>query len=259
MKHLIWIAVVYTACNSTAGTEQPATSATAALTEENATAGTGACNNLIYFRPGAEIGSKSYDAASKELSSQLVKILDIKNEGGMTVAYVTSNDTSKPGKQVTNMKYSYKCDGKTIFFDLASMMRPAAEKQQTKFDASVIEYPIAVSAGQTLPEASGTMTMEHGGRKTTMKYHYKDRKVEGKEAVKTPAGSWNCFKITNRVEVEMDIPGMDEKAKKMMAEMTNKMKTTSITWFAPDFGVVKMEMYQNGKLQMKNEIVTVKR
>jgi hypothetical protein len=45
----------------------------------------------------------------------------------------------------------------------------------------------------------------------------------------------------------------------MMAEMTNKMKTTSITWFAPDFGVVKMEMYQNGKLQMKNEVVTVKR
>ena len=75
----------------------------------------------------------------------------------------------------------------------------------------------------------------------------------------TPAGSWTCYKITNRVEVEMDIPGMDERTKKMMAEMTNKMKTTSITWFSPDLGVVKMEMYQNGKLQMKNQIVTIKR
>jgi hypothetical protein len=259
MKQLLWIAVAYTACNSTAGTDQPAKGATAALTEENAPAGAGACNNLIYFRRGAEIGSKSYDAAGKELSSQLVKILDIKNEGGKTVAYVTSSDTSKPGKQVTSMKYSYKCDGKTIFFDLASMMRPTAEKQQAKFEASVIEYPIVVSAGQILPETSGTMRIAKDGGNMTMKYHYKDRKVEGKEAVTTPAGTWTCYKISNRVEMEMDIPGMDEKTKKMMAEMTNKMKTTSITWFSPDFGVVKMEMYQNGKLQMTNEIVTVRR
>jgi hypothetical protein len=177
----------------------------------------------------------------------------------MAVAQVTASDTSKRGKHITNMKYSYKCDGKSIYFDLATMMRQTAEKQQATFEASMIEYPIAVTAGQTLPEASGTMRIAKDGGKMTMKYHYKDRKVEGKEAVKTPAGSWNCYKITTRVEVELDIPGMNEKTKKMMESMTNKMKTTSITWFAPDFGVVKMEMYQNGKLQMKNEIVTVKR
>ena len=42
MKHLLWMAVAYTACNSTAGTDQPANNAPAALTEENAPAG--ACN-----------------------------------------------------------------------------------------------------------------------------------------------------------------------------------------------------------------------
>lgn len=258
MKHLIWIAVVYTACNSTAGTDQPANQAAAALTEENAT-GPVACNNLIFFRPGAEIGSKSYDGSGKEISSQHVKIEKVKNEGGMTVAHVAASDTSKPGNHITNMQYSYKCDGKSIYFDLASMMQSTADKKNATFEASMIEYPIAVSAGQTLPEASGTMTMGKDGRKTTMKYHYKDRKVTGKETVTTPAGSWDCYKISNRVDMEMDIPGMTESTKKMMEKMTNQMKTTSITWFAPDFGVVKMEMYQNGKLQMKNEIVSVKR
>jgi hypothetical protein len=77
--------------------------------------------------------------------------------------------------------------------------------------------------------------------------------------VTTPAGSWNCYKISNTVAVEVDIPGMTEKAKKMMETMRNQMKTTSITWFSPDFGIVKMEMYQNGKLVSKNEIVSVKR
>jgi hypothetical protein len=253
------MAVVYTACNSTVNTEPAANRAATTLTADNAETGPVACNNLIFFKPGAEIGSKSYDGAGKELASQQAKILEVKNEGGMTVAHVSASDTIKLGKHITNMTYSYKCDGKSIFFDLASMMRSTAQERNTTIEGSVIEYPINVSAGQTLPDASGTMIMEKGGRKTTMKYHYKDRKVDSKEKVTTPAGSWNCYKISNTVAVEVDFPGMTEKAKKMMETMTNQMKTTSITWFSPDFGIVKMEMYQNGKLVSRNEIVSVKR
>ena len=259
MKHLIWIAVVYTACNSTVNTEPAANRAAAVLTPENAETGPVACNNLIFFKPGAEIDSKSYDGAGKELASQHVKILEVKNEGGMTVAYVASNDTIMIGKHITSMKYNYKCDGKNIYFDLSSMMRSTGGERSTTLEGSVIEYPINVSAGQTLPDASGTMRMEKGGHTTTVKYHYKDRKVESKEAVTTPAGNYNCYKISNTVVVEVDIPGMTEKTKKMMETMNSQMKTISITWFAPDFGIVKMEMYQNGKLVSRNEIVSVKR
>ena len=259
MKHFIWIAVIYTACNSTTGTGQPANSAATALSATNEEAGPVACNNLIFFKPGAEIGSKSYDGAGKVLATQHVKIESVKNEGGMTVAYVAASDTIMLGQHINNMKYNYKCDGKSIYFDLSSMMRSTAQERSATFEGSVIEYPINVSAGQTLPDANGTMTIEKGGRKTTMKYHYKDRKVAGKEAVTTPAGSWNCYKISNTVAVDVDFPGMTEKAKKMMETMSNQMKTTSITWFSPDFGIVKMEMYQNGKLVSRNEIVSVKR
>jgi translation elongation factor EF-Tu-like GTPase len=101
--------------------------------------------------------------------------------------------------------------------------------------------------------------MEKNGKTTTMKYHYKDRKVEAKEKVTTPAGSWDCYKITNRVDVEVDFPGMSDKAKKMMETMTNQMKSTGITWFSPDLGIVKMELYQNGKLVSKTEIVSIKK
>ena len=57
----------------------------------------------------------------------------------------------------------------------------------------------------------------------------------------------------------MEIPGMDERAKKIMESMKDKMKTTSTTWFAPDFGIVKMEMYQGGKLISKTEVTAVKK
>jgi hypothetical protein len=259
MKHLLWIAILYVACNNTANTNQTSDPIKTTVAEEKEETGPGACNKLIFFQPGAEIYAKSYDAKGKVMASQLTKVLNVKNEGGMTVAYVESSDTARIGKSTSSRKYNYKCDGKKIYFDIAAMFRNTAEEKNATFEASLMEYPIALSAGQTLPEASGTMQVAKGAQKMTMKYHYKDRKVEGKETITTPAGSWSCYKVTNRVEMEIDIPGMDANAKKMMESMTNKMKTTGISWFSPEFGVVKMEMYQNGKLQSKHEIVAVKR
>jgi hypothetical protein len=61
------------------------------------------------------------------------------------------------------------------------------------------------------------------------------------------------------VEAEMDIPGMDEKTKEMMKKMKEGMKTTTTTWFSPDFGIVKMEMYMNGKLESRNEVTAVRK
>jgi len=259
MRHFIWIAVLYAACNNTASTNQPANRLSAAIAEEAPATGPVACNRLVFFQPGAVIKTKSYDASGKVMGSQVVKILEVKTEGGMSVAYVQASDTLTFNKHITNMTYNYKCDGRNIYFDIASMLRSTAPDGKTSFEASVMEYPIAISAGQTLADATGTMRMERNGKTTTMKYHYKDRKVERKEKVTTPAGSWDCYRITNRVDVEVNFPGMSDKAKKMMETTTSQMKTTGITWFSPDLGVVKMEVYQNGKLVSKNEIVSVKK
>jgi hypothetical protein len=258
MKQFIWIAVLFAACNSSEGNKNAIAQDSTVTNAEKTGGSPVACTNMIFFQQGAEINAKSYNAAGKEQGSMHTKVKEVKEENGMTVAYVEASDTSD-SKHIINMKYNYKCDGKSIYLDLATMMRSTAQQQDAKFEASLIEYPINVSAGETLPDASGTMAMEKGGKRMTMKYHYKDRKVEGKETIKTPAGTWDCLKISNRVEIEMDFPGLDEKAKKMMQARTIQMKTTGITWFSPDFGIVKMELYQNGKLQSKNEIVSVKR
>jgi hypothetical protein len=250
MKQLLWIAVLCAACNNADNAVQPIKNDSLPVATQHADA----CSKLIFFRSGAELGFKSYDAKGKVIGSQITKIRSVKNEGGFTIATVESTDSAG-----TEMKYDYKCDGKAIYFDLAALMQSATTKSGTTVEGSLIEYPIDVSAGQTLPDASGTMTMEQHGKKTTMTYYYKDRTVKGKENVTTPAGTWSCYKITNRIEVKMEFPGMDERTKKMMETMTNQMKTTSTTWFSPDFGIVKMETHQNGKLQFSNEIVSVKR
>lgn len=261
MKKYLFLAFIFTACtnNTTVTKEAENSNSNKVEKEEIAAASTGPvnCNNLVFFKQGAEITAKSYDAAGKETSTQLTKIIALKNENGMTVATVKGSDTTPEGK-VTNVTYNYKCDGRAIYFDVASLFRTAEKESDATFESSLIEYPISLTEGESLPDVTGSMSSEKRGKKMTMNYHYINRKVGAKETITTPAGTWNCYKISNEVKVEMDIPGMDEKAKKMMEAMQGQMKTTSITWFASDFGIVKMEMYQNGKLVSINEVTRVK-
>lgn len=60
-----------------------------------------------------------------------------------------------------------------------------------------------------------------------------DRKVEGTESVTTPAGTFNCFKLSQSVEM------------KMMFSVSAK----SIEFYSKEFGMVRSESYDSkGKL-----------
>lgn len=242
------------ACNSGDKTTDKSTTATANEKKENTDAS--GCAKMIFFKEGVEIDTKTYDGNGKEVSTQHSKIINVKDEGGMTVATSESVDTAVKKEPV---RVNYKCDGSKIYVDLASIMNNAAKEKGGKFEASPVEYPIDVKEGQTLPDADGEMKIEAKGKTMTVKYHFKERKVEAKEDVTTAAGTFSCFKVSNTIESEMEMPGMTEQMKKAMEMMKDKMKMSSVTWFAPSFGVVKSEMYLNGKMQSRNEIVRYKK
>lgn len=256
---IIGATTILIACTNSASTKSETKNDTDAAVKTNEVPkSVTACNKMIFFQQGAEIEATSYDEKGNETTRQYTRILSVTENGGVTTASV-EGAIGKPGaEKKTTVNYDYKCDGNKIYFDIASLFRTDAKQQDATFKSSMIEYPVNLTEGETLPDATGTMSAEKGGKIMEMKYHYRNRKVEAKEEVTTAAGTWNCFKISNSVEVEMDIPGMDEKAKEMMKKMQGNMKTTTTTWFAPDFGIVKMEMYMNGKLQSRNEVTSVK-
>lgn len=254
MKKLLWISLLLAACNSG---DKPADkqSASTAAPSSGTSVAAGGCNKMIFFKEGAEIDSKTYDGNGKETGSQHTKIVSVNDDGGITVATAQSTDTAGSGKP---FEVNYKCDGKKIYVDVASVLNNAAKNKSGKFEATPVEYPIDITEGETLPDMDGTMNMEANGKTTRVKYHFKNRKVEGKEDITTPAGTFSCYKITNSVETEMDMPGMTEQMKKVMETMKDKFKMSSVTWFAPSFGILKSETYLNGKLQSSNEIVGYK-
>lgn len=256
MKKLIPILLLLGACNNAAETGKEA-APVAAVTEKSAKGSGTGCAQLIFFRQGVTIEATSYNATGEETSKQETTVLDISEKEGSTVARVKGVDTQTGSEAKTEVEYSYRCDGKNIYMDIASAFRTMQKNNDASFTSTEIEYPIDIREGQTLPDVGGEMSAERNGKKSTMTFQYKNRKVGKRESVTTPAGTWTCYPVTQEVSMEMEIPGMNEKMKEMMKAMQENMKTSTTTWFAPDFGIVKMEMYENGKLKSRNEVTKI--
>ena len=65
-----------------------------------------------------------------------------------------------------------------------------------------------------------------------------NRKVEGKESVTTPAGTFDCFKITYDIETKFGV----------------KIERNAIEWIAKNVGTVRSESYKGDKLEGYTEL-----
>lgn len=119
----------------------------------------------------------------------------------------TFTEYNKKGKIMDSATGNYKCENGELYVDMRSSMPSGNPEQfkgmQEEANESYLEYPSNMSS----------------------------------ENVTTPAGSWNCFRITSdalmRMKIGIGIP----------------MHFKIVEWFAPGFGIVKTEDFnKNDKL-----------
>jgi hypothetical protein len=221
--------------------------------ETTNTAAVGNCGNLILFQKGTVIESVSKDAAGKETGKQVSTVTDVKTVGGVMQADLKS-ETIAGGKK-RPISFTYKCDGNNLYTDMTSVMQNFGTSGSTIKEITPISFPLSMSEGKTLPDASFVFTINMGSKKMDMKTTYKDRKVAARENVTTPAGSWNCYKITSNIESA--ITGADEATQKIADGMKDKMKSTMTMWYATTIGIVKVETYTNGQLTSTSMVTRI--
>ncbi len=250
-KYINLFFVVLLACNN-----QSSPAPTAAVSEAvKSPSVSNGCGNLALFHKGAVIQGISYDDKDKETARQTTTITDVTSAGGITTA-TAKIEMTMPGREVKTSTMTYKCDGTNLSMDLNALVQSYAVFSKAKVSASSIQFPLNLSTGQTLPEASYTVSMDRGGKTMEIKTTYKDRTVGPKQKITTPAGSWNCYEVNSVAESET--PGMDERTKKIMESMKDKLKVRMVMWYAPDFGIVKTDTYIGGQLKSHSQIVSVK-
>lgn len=196
------------------------------------------CSKYYPMVEGAAMTYTSFDRKGKEDSTVEYKVVEVQDSAGETKATMNMELKAKKGGVFTS-EYKLTCrDGKVII-DFKTLMNQqmlgqfgGAEMDITGHD---IELPNNLSVGQELADANVKVSGSMGGAfNVNMTVEQINRKVEKKEKISTPAGSFDCYVIYS-----------DTKTKMMMGTQTFSARM----WLAEDVGIVKQESYnQKGKL-----------
>ncbi|MBI1226264.1 MAG: hypothetical protein GC192_13605 [Bacteroidetes bacterium] len=182
------------------------------------------------FRQGISFELTNYDKKGKVSSIQHQKINSVEADGDGFKANVSLEVTNEKGKNLSEGNYGIECKDGGLYMDMSGMFDPRSmagfKDMEMEMAGSALEFPAKLIPGQTLPDGNITMKASSGGMTLmTMTLEVTNRKVEAAEVVTTPAGTFECVKISQETE--------------MKAIIKRKFKTVS--WFAIGVGMVKSE------------------
>jgi hypothetical protein len=214
------------------------------------------CSGYYYLTHSA-VEMTTYDKKAKESGKITYTISNINKTGDAITADFTSEMKDEKGKSISKGAGKYKCSGGNLFIDARVAMPQeqmgAYKDMDIKADEVFIEYPASLSDGQSLKDANFKMDIINKGSVfSTTTLEQTNRKVEGKESVTSPAGTWECWKITYDGRFRATIGGP--------SGIGIPFNFKSTEWFAPGFGIVKTETYnKNGKLVGSTLITAIKK
>lgn len=204
------------------------------------------CTAFFPFEKGAKMEYTFYDDKGKvtTTSNQKIVIIDDAGTEGLT-AQVEAIILDKNGKEQSKGNYKVTCKDNTIFMDITAMMPQVSQSLSSlemQMSGDQLQLPSKLSAGQALPDAHLEIKAGSGGvnlMKITI--DITERKVESKETITTPTGTYEAFKISYLTTTK--------------TLMSKSFKTTA--WYAPKIGMVKQETYDK-KGNLDNSMVLTK-
>ncbi|HVB04053.1 MAG TPA: hypothetical protein VNE41_10095 [Chitinophagaceae bacterium] len=212
------------------------------------------CANYYYMTNNAVITMSTFDAKGNLSGKMVYTVSNVSNSGGTVSSTINSEFFSKMGKSFFKSTGNYKCKGGQLMVDMhmgapGGGGSPYMKNMQVHIDQSYLFYPTSFHVGDNLQDGHFHMTMTNNGHPfSTMDMSTVNRKVVGKESVTTPAGTWTCYKITFTAQIDNKMMGMGK-----------AFVTSGAEWFAPGFGLIKSESFdQKGQLQGSTELSSYK-
>ncbi|OYT14373.1 MAG: hypothetical protein B6I19_00055 [Bacteroidetes bacterium 4572_114] len=210
------------------------------------------CKFYFPTEEGTLLEMTNYDKKGKVSGYTSQKILE-KNEvdGALIVVFEQSSRDAK-GKNEVKSEMEVRCEDGKFYFDLDNYMNDMnMEEYEGNPDMDVIVdgediyYPAELNVGGQLPDGSVTVkVLTNGFPMMTVTVNISNRKVVAKETITTPAGTFECHKLTQNAEVKAVM----------------KMTTSEVTWLAEDIGIVKTEIYnKKGKLISSSELTKIEK
>lgn len=198
------------------------------------------CNTYFNFKEGAEYEMTHYSVKDKVTGKSLSQILSVDDNGGVLTAHIKGTAFDKKGEEITSMNFEYICDNGVLKMDMNKFIPVDMFGSDTDIEFEMkgdyLELPKSLEIGQSLKDGmiEGKMTMEGNPAMANMALAVKifNRKVEAKEDITTPAGSFSCYKISYEMESSTKVMGIN-----------NKVNLKGIDYLSEGVGVIKTESY----------------
>jgi hypothetical protein len=204
------------------------------------------CARYLFLQKNKMIEMTIYNKKGEPSGRQVYQVSDVNTSGGVTSANLNSELFDKKGKSAAKASSVVRCNGGVMMIDMKMMMPQQQAEQfgnvEAKADNFYLEYPAGMHAGETLKDGNLTMDINHSGMNQTLNMLISDRKVEGQESVTTPAGTWDCLKISYKCKIGVKT-----------GPINIPFNFEGMEWYAPGFGVVKTQSKHGG-----TEITSIK-
>ena len=205
------------------------------------------CSSSYYpMKTGAVMVLQHTDAKGKASSKTIQRVLAARPVASGFEADMEMEIVDNKDKNIGKSTYKLSCENGVFKINMRSMMGPAGSPPPGMEQARMEYLPVNMKPGQTLNDGKANMKTYMGDVKIMeMDFAMRDRKVEGREAVTTPAGTFDCVRVSSVSDFK--IMGRNRAAK-------------SVVWYAVGAGMVKQESYDDGgKLASSSVLVELKR
>ncbi|RLD80340.1 MAG: hypothetical protein DRJ10_07545 [Bacteroidetes bacterium] len=196
------------------------------------------CDFYFPVEKGTVVETTSYDKKNKETDKYYQEVLDYSKNNGITEVKIETRLDEEGVDTLGVHQFSVRCENGEFYVNMGAYVdknsMSAYQGMDMEVDTDNMTMPSNLSAGQTLNDGRVSIKISNSGVKMmTLTVNITNRKVEGFEKITTPAGTFDCVKISFDSDMKMIF----------------KIKTSSVQWFAKDIGIVKSENYdEKGKL-----------
>lgn len=196
------------------------------------------CSQYYPMVEGASFQYTNYDKKGKEDGTLTYKVTNVNGSGDNVSATMVMDMEDQKGNAYSS-EFDVTCNGNVVKVDFKSLMNEQMLAQMGDVEMDIsgtdVEWPNDLNVGQELPDGNLNVKMKMSGvMNMNMNVETINRKVEKKESVTTPAGTFECFVVYS-----------ETKSKMMMANQT----FPSRVWLAEGVGMIKQESYnKSGKL-----------
>ncbi len=199
------------------------------------------CNSFYNYKEGTSFTLQSFNAKNKLVASVKQKCLALSQNSNTFSMTMQSETYDEKNKKLSEGTFVIRCENGIIKFDMKNIaMRDMPDMKNTDMKVEVagdeLDLPPNLEVGQTLNNVNYEIKASMGAMSLfNRQVSIKDRKVEAQESVTTPAGTFECYKVSYTTETA----GL----------MGKKINIRSTIWYAKNYGMVKEESYDDkGKL-----------